>query len=125
MSKKYTKDHEWIEQCGDNWRVGITDYAQQELGDVVAVELPQSGRAVQAGEECMAVESVKAASDIYSPASGTIAAVNNALSDEPALVNESPEGDGWLFELTLDADAVAALDELMDAKAYQKFTEDA
>lgn len=122
MSKKYTKEHEWIEQTGDNWRVGITDFAQEQLGDVVVVELPDAGRAVAAGEECMAIESVKAASDIYSPVAGTIAAVNTALEDNPALVNESPEGEGWLFELEgVDA---AAVDGLMDAAAYEKFVEE-
>lgn len=122
MSKKYTKEHEWIEQHDARWRVGITDFAQEQLGDVVVVELPEVGRVVAAGEECMAIESVKAASDIYSPTAGTIAAVNDALDDNPALVNTSPEDEGWLFELE-DADP-AAMQELMDAAAYAQFVED-
>ena len=122
MSKKYTQEHEWIEPQGENWRVGITDFAQEQLGDVVMVELPEVGRKVTAGEECMAIESVKAASDIYSPVAGTITEVNEALTDNPALVNEAPEGDGWLF--TLQADNPGELEALMDAAAYEKFVEE-
>lgn len=122
MSKHYTQKHEWIEAHGENWRVGITDFAQEQLGDVVMVELPAVGRAVTAGEECMAIESVKAASDIYSPATGTIVAVNESLTDNPALVNESPEGDGWLFDIQIDTPG--DLESLMDTAAYEKFVED-
>lgn len=122
MSKKYTKEHEWIEARGDHWRVGITDYAQAQLGDVVMVDLPEVGREVTAGEECMAIESVKAASDIYSPVSGTIVSVNDALTDNPALVNEAPEGDGWLFDLQVGSDA--DWDLLMDAEAYKAHIEE-
>lgn len=121
MSKKYTKEHEWIEQHGEHWRVGITDFAQEQLGDVVMVDLPEVGRRVAAGEECMAIESVKAASDIYSPAAGTVAAVNEALADNPALVNEAPEGDGWLFDLQLDGGDLPP--GLMDTAAYRDFVE--
>ena len=123
MSKKYTKEHEWIEQHDARWRVGITDFAQEQLGDVVVVEPPELGRVVAAGEECMAIESVKAASDIYAPVAGRVAAVNDALEDNPALVNESPEDEGWLFELE-DADT-AEMDGLMDAEAYAEFVEEA
>jgi glycine cleavage system H protein len=123
MSKKYTKDHEWIEAAGDVWRVGITAYAQEQLGDVVAVELPEAGRALAAGEECAVIESVKAASDIYSPAAGEVCAVNEALADNPALVNEAAEGDGWLWEMRLNNPQDVA--ELMDEAAYQTFVEEA
>ena len=123
MNKKYTKQHEWIEPHGEYWRVGISDFAQEQLGDVVMVDLPEIGRVVAANEECMAIESVKAASDIYSPVAGTIVTVNEALVDNPALVNESPEADGWLFDLRIDDSA--DLDALMDAAAYQQFVENA
>ena len=122
MSKKYTKDHEWIEAQGDIWRVGITNFAQEQLGDVVMVELPDIGRNVAVGEECAVIESVKAASDIYSPAAGEITAVNGDLEDNPALVNESPETEGWLMELRLNDESV--LLSLMDADAYAKFVEE-
>jgi glycine cleavage system H protein len=123
MSKKYTKEHEWIEADGDSYRVGITHYAQEQLGDVVTVELPETGRTLAAGEECAVIESVKAASDIYSPAAGEVTAINDALADDPAMINESPESDGWLWKMTL-ADA-GILDGLMDADAYAKFVEEA
>lgn len=119
--KKYTKDHEWIEQNGAAYRVGITDFAQEQLGDVVVVDLPEVGKELNAGDECMAIESVKAASDIYSPAAGAITAVNDALTDNPALVNESPEKDGWLFDMTLTDPS--ALNSLMTADQYQQFVE--
>lgn len=122
MTKKYTKEHEWIEANGDVWRVGITDFANEQLGDVVAVELPDVGRTVAAGDECGVIESVKAASDIYSPAAGEVVAVNDALTDNPALLNESPEADGWLMDLRLSNPA--ELDGLMDAAAYATFVEE-
>lgn len=123
MSKKYTEKHEWIEANGDVWRVGITNFAQEQLGDVVAVELPDAGRVVATDEECAVIESVKAASDIYSPAAGEITAVNSDLEDNPALVNESPEDEGWLMDMRLTNPA--ELDSLMDADAYAKFIEEA
>lgn len=114
---KFSKDHEYITPDGT---VGITPYAQEQLGDIVYVELPKVGQKLKAGDEAAVVESVKAASEIYSPVSGTVTAVNEALSGDPGLINSSPEGDGWIFKLTLD-DA-SELDGLMDADAYAKLT---
>ena len=122
MSKKFTKEHEWIEASGGGWRVGITDYAQEQLGDVVAVELPEVGDSLKAGDECGVIESVKAASDIFCPIDGEVTAINGALEDDPALLNSSAEGDGWLWEMT--AASAADIDALMDADAYAKFVED-
>lgn len=115
----YTKDHEWIEVEGKAATVGITDYAQGQLGDVVFVELPEPGRAIAAGGEAAVVESVKAASDVYSPVSGTVTEANAALADDPGLVNSAPEGAGWFFRLTLSDPG--ELEALMDAAAYQAF----
>lgn len=117
----FTEDHEWIDVDGDSATVGITDYAQGQLGDIVFVELPASGAVVSKGGDAAVVESVKAASDVYAPVSGTVAEANAALEAEPALVNSAPEGEGWFFKLTL-ADA-GELDGLMDAAAYQAFVE--
>jgi glycine cleavage system H protein len=119
--RHYTKDHEWIEVDGDTATVGITDYAQGQLGDVVFVDLPEPGRAVEKGKEAAVVESVKAASEVYAPVSGTISEVNAALAEDPSLVNSAAEGGGWFFKLTL-ADA-AELDGLMDEAAYKAFLE--
>ena len=118
---KYAKTHEWalLEQ-DDVVRVGITDHAQEQLGDLVYVELPELGRRVQAQEACAVVESVKAASDIYSPVSGEIAAVNQALSESPELVNQQPY-DAWLF--CVKASNSSELDRLLDAKGYQSIAE--
>lgn len=116
---KYTEDHEWIDIDGDVATVGITDYAQNALGDVVFVELPEVGAAFSKGDEAAVVESVKAASEVYAPVSGTIAEVNGALEGEPALVNSAPTGEGWFFKLTL-SDA-GELDGLMDEAAYKAF----
>jgi glycine cleavage system H protein len=114
---KYTSTHEWVEDEGDGIvRVGITDHAQSLLGDMVYVELPEVGRAVDADEECAVVESVKAASDVYSPLAGEIIEVNEQLADSPELVNKDPYGDGWLFRLQLAEDA--DVDTLMDAADY-------
>jgi glycine cleavage system H protein len=96
---KYAKSHEWARLSGDVATVGITDHAQQELTDVVFVELPAAGRKVKAGEACAVVESVKTASDIYSPVSGEVVEVNKAVADNPALVNSAPYGDGWFFKV--------------------------
>jgi glycine cleavage system H protein len=117
----YTRDHEWIEVDGSEATVGITDYAQGQLGDVVFVELPAAGTAVAKGKEAAVVESVKAASEVYAPVSGTVTAMNAALVDDPALVNSAPEGEGWFFRLAL-ADP-AELDGLMDAGGYAAFTD--
>jgi glycine cleavage system H protein len=117
MTTWYTQEHEWLAVDGATATVGVTDYAQAQLGDVVFVELPEVGRVVAKGKEAAVVESVKAASDVYSPASGTVIEANAALTDDPALVNSAPEGEGWFFKLTL-SDA-SELDGLMDAAAYQ------
>lgn len=115
----FTKDHEWIEVDGTTATVGITDYAQGQLGDVVFVELPEPGREVTAGGEAAVVESVKAASEVYAPVSGTVIEANGALSEDPSLVNSAPEEGGWFFRLRLSNPA--ELDALMDARAYQDF----
>lgn len=119
MTTWYTAEHEWIRVAGDTATVGITEYAQGQLGDVVFVELPEAGRAVAKGKEAAVVESVKAASDVYSPVSGTVTEANPALADDPALVNTAPEGEGWFFRLTLSD--TAELDGLMDTDAYKAF----
>lgn len=115
----YTEQDEWIEVEGGTATVGITDYAQGQLGDIVFVELPEPGRVVERGKEAAVVESVKTAADVYAPVSGTVTEVNGALADNPALVNESAEGEGWFFRLTL-ADP-AELEGLMDKAAYEAF----
>jgi glycine cleavage system H protein len=117
----FTKDHEWIDVSGSSATVGITDYAQGQLGDVVFVELPEAGRDVQAGKEAAVVESVKAASEVYAPVSGTVTEANGALADTPDLVNTAPETDGWFFRLMLSNPA--ELDGLMDEGAYKTFVE--
>ena len=119
MSRYYTEDHEWVEVDGEVAPVGITDYAQQQLGDIVFVEVPDEGREVGKGDEAAVVESVKAASDVYAPVSGTVIEGNADLADNPALVNEDPEGEGWFFKLTL-SDA-GELDSLMDEAKYADF----
>lgn len=121
MGIKFTEDHEWIAVEGDTATVGVTDYAQQQLGDVVFVETPDEGSAVSKGGEAGVIESVKAASEIYAPATGEITEGNGALADDPALINTAPEGDGWLFKMTL-SDA-SELDDLMDAAAYKAYVE--
>ena len=121
MSVYYTKDHEWVSVDGDEAVVGITDFAQGQLGDVVFVEVPEAGRAVIQGGEAAVVESVKAASDVYSPVGGTITEGNQAVVDDPSLVNTDPEGEGWFFRLTLgDNDE---LGRLMNADQYKDYCE--
>ncbi|MDV3455583.1 glycine cleavage system protein GcvH [Sphingomonas sp. HF-S4] len=115
----FTEDHEWIQVDGEVATVGITDYAQSQLGDIVFVETPEEGKAVSKGDDAAVVESVKAASDVYAPVAGTVIEGNAQLADNPALVNEDPEGEGWFFKLTL-ADA-GELESLMDEAAYQDF----
>lgn len=122
MSRYFTEEHEWVEVEGKIATVGITEYAQQQLGDVVFVDVPSEGKSFDKGDEAAVVESVKAASDVYSPVSGTIVEGNEVLADEPGLVNSDPEGDGWFFKLEL-ADATE-LDSLMDEAAYKKFVAD-
>jgi glycine cleavage system H protein len=118
---RYTDQHEWIRLEGDEATIGITKFAAESLGDVVFVELPASGKAVKAGGEAAVVESVKAASDIYAPAGGTVTAVNTVLEKEPSKVNEDPEGAGWFFKIKLtDKNEFA---KLMDSAAYAKFVE--
>ena len=116
---RFTKDHEWIRQDGDTATIGITDFAQQQLGDIVYVELPAPGSRVEAGKEAAVVESAKAASEVYAPVTGEIVAVNGAIADDPAKVNADPMGEGWF--LTVKLDDPAALDALMDEAAYAKF----
>ncbi len=118
---KYTKDHEWVRLEGDVATIGITDHAQNALGDVVFVDLPEIGREVAAGEACAVVESVKAASDIYAPVGGRIVEVNSALAEDPSLVNREPSGGGWFFKLELRDPAESA--GLMDEAAYHAFVE--
>ena len=119
MSRYFTRDHEWIAVEGDIGTVGITDYAQGQLGDITFVELPAVGQDVKKGESCSVVDSVKAASDVYSPVSGSVTDANGALDDEPELVNTDPEKGGWLFRLKL-ADP-GELGGLMDKDAYDAY----
>ncbi len=119
MTLKFTEDHEWILVEGSVATVGITDFAQKQLGDVVFVEVPEAGRALEQGKDAAVVESVKAASEIYAPATGTVTEGNDALADAPATVNEDPMGEGWFFKMEL-ADP-SELDDLMDQDAYDKF----
>lgn len=114
---KYARSHEWARLDGDTATVGITDHAQHELTDVVFVELPAVGRALRAGEACAVVESVKTASDIYSPLAGTVTAINPDAAANPALLNTAPYGNGWLFKLK--PAPVSGLDNLLDAPAYR------
>ena len=116
---RFTKDHEWIRQDGDIAVIGITDYAQQQLGDIVYVELPATGTRVEAGKEAAVVESAKAASEVYAPVSGEVVAVNDVIADDPAKVNADPLGEGWF--LTVKLDDPKQLDGLMDEAAYQAF----
>lgn len=119
MARYFTKDHEWIDASGQVVTIGITDHAQGQLGDIVFVELPEIGRAVSTGDDVAVVESVKAASDVYSPVDGTVTEANEAIVDNPAMVNESPEGDGWFFKVEVAGELNAA--EWMDAEAYKAF----
>jgi glycine cleavage system H protein len=121
MSVYYTREHEWVRVEGDGATVGITDFAQGQLGDVVFVEVPEAGRVVTKGGEAAVVESVKAASDVYAPVGGTVTHGNQAVVDEPSLVNTDPEGEGWFFKLTLsDANELGGL---MSADQYKEYCE--
>ena len=122
MTVYYSKEHEWIRVEGDQATVGITDFAQGQLGDVVFVEVPEAGRAVTRGQEAAVVESVKAASDVYAPVSGTVAECNQAVVDEPSLVNSDPEGEGWFFKVTLSDNH--ELSELMNAEQYKAYCDE-
>jgi glycine cleavage system H protein len=117
MSTHYTKEHEWVRAEGGEAAVGISSYAQEQLGDIVFVELPEVGKSLKKGDIAAVVESVKAASEVYAPASGEVVAVNEALGDDPGLVNRNPEDGGWFFKLKL-ANA-GELDGLMDSGAYK------
>jgi glycine cleavage system H protein len=119
MPRYFTDEHEWIDVAGDIATVGITDYAQGQLGDIVFVELPAPGTAVEKGKDAAVVESVKAASDVYAPITGEVTEGNPALEEDPSLVNTSPEEDGWFFKMTV-GDA-SELEGLMDAGAYKEF----
>jgi len=118
---RYTKDHEWVKLDGEIVTVGITDYAQQQLGELVFIELPELERDVTAGEACAVVESVKAASDIYSPLAGRIAEINETIVEDPEIVNSDAEGEGWFFRLEIDDPA--SFEELLDQDAYDEFVE--
>lgn len=117
----FTQDHEWIAVDGTTATVGITDYAQSQLGDIVFAEVPAAGTKVEKGKEAAVVESVKAASDVYAPVTGEVVEGNGALTDDPSLVNTAPESDGWFFKLTL-ADP-SELDGLMDEAGYKAFVD--
>lgn len=122
MARYFTDEHEWIDVDGDSATVGITDYAQGQLGDIVFVELPATGTMLDKGGDAAVVESVKAASDVYAPISGEVMETNAALEDDPALVNTSPEEDGWFFKMTVGDKG--ELDGLMDARAYKAFCDE-
>jgi glycine cleavage system H protein len=120
MTVRYSEDHEYIRIEGTTGIVGITDYAQGQLGDIVFVELPAIGKVLKKGDEAAVVESVKAASEIYAPVAGTVVGINDRLSGDPALVNQDPRGEGWIFQIEL-TDA-SELDGLMDEAAYAELT---
>ncbi|TRD11821.1 glycine cleavage system protein GcvH [Erythrobacter insulae] len=121
MPRYFTEEHEWIDVEGESATVGITDYAQEQLGDIVFVELPDVGAMLDKGGDAAVVESVKAASDVYAPITGEVTEGNASLEDEPALVNSSPEEEGWFFRMTIsDRDE---LEGLMDDKAYKAFVD--
>jgi len=117
MSLYFTKDHEWIRVDGDTATVGISDHAQEQLGDIVFAEVPETGRRLTKGQEAAVVESVKAASDVYSPVSGEVIDGNSKVGDDPSIVNSDPEGEGWFLKLKLDNPS--ELDGLMDEAAYR------
>ena len=120
-ARRYTEDHEWVLLEGGTVSVGISDHAQEQLGDVVYVELPEEGAGLAEGDQAATVESVKAASEIYAPVAGEVVEVNGALNDDPSLVNSDPFGNGWFFKIKIaDADAVA---KLMDENAYKEYVE--
>lgn len=120
MTTKFTPDHEYIRVEGETGTVGITPYAQEQLGDIVFVELPPVGKVLHKGAEAAVVESVKAASEIYAPVSGTIVEVNSLLTNDPSLVNSDPEKGGWMFKIAINN--AEELEDLLDASAYQELT---
>jgi glycine cleavage system H protein len=119
MSLYFTREHEWIRVDGDVATVGISDHAQESLGDIVFAEVPEAGRALAKGQEAAVVESVKAASDVYSPVGGEVIEGNSAIADDPALINRDPEGEGWFFKLKLSDPS--ELDGLMDESSYREW----
>ncbi|MFL6860161.1 MAG: glycine cleavage system protein GcvH [Sphingomicrobium sp.] len=119
MTVYFTKEHEWIRVEGDTATVGISDHAQEQLGDIVFAEVPEAGKQLSKGQEAAVVESVKAASDVYAPVSGEVTEGNQAVTDDPALINSDPEGAGWFFKLKLSDPG--ELDGLMDEGAYREF----
>jgi glycine cleavage system H protein len=119
MSLYFTKEHEWIRVDGDTATVGISDHAQEQLGDIVFAEVPETGKRLSKGQEAAVVESVKAASDVYSPVSGEVVDGNSKVADDPSIVNSDPEGEGWFFKLKLDNPG--ELDGLMDEAAYREW----
>ena len=119
MSVYFTKEHEWIRVEGDVATVGISDHAQEALGDIVFAEVPDAGRSLNKGDDAAVVESVKAASDVYAPVGGEVVEGNSALGDDPALINRDPEGEGWFFKLKLSDPS--ELDGLMDEAAYREW----
>ena len=121
MSLYFTRDHEWIRVDGDTTTVGISDHAQSALGDIVFAEVPEAGKTLAKGQEAAVVESVKAASDVYSPLAGEVVEGNAAVADDPALINRDPEGEGWFFKLKL-ADP-GEVDGLMDEAAYREWVQ--
>ncbi|MGR3914431.1 MAG: glycine cleavage system protein GcvH [Gammaproteobacteria bacterium] len=121
MSTKYTEEHEWVREQDGLYAVGITDYAQEQLGEIVYVELPDAGKEITRGEDAAVVESVKAASEIKSPLSGRVVAHNEKLADSPELINAEPESGGWFY--TMRASDAAEWEGLLDADAYQKFVQ--
>ncbi|CTQ70143.1 glycine cleavage system protein GcvH [Roseibium alexandrii] len=121
MTTYYSKDHEWISVEGGTATIGITAYAQEQLGDVVFVELPETGKALSQGDEAAVVESVKAASEVYAPIDGEVTAANDVLADEPAKVNEDPEGAAWFIKMTVGNEGQLA--DLMDEAAYKAYIE--
>ncbi len=114
---KYSAEHEWVKAANGTARVGITDFAQDALGDIVYVQVPEVGTAIRAGDTCGELESTKSVSDLYAPVTGTVSAVNEALADQPDLVNSDPYGEGWLIDVQLDDEA--EVEALMDAETYQ------
>ncbi len=119
MSRYFTEDHEWVDVDGDIGTVDISEYAQSQLGDIVFVDVPEDGKALSKGDEAAVVESVKAASDVYSPVSGNVLEGNSQLADDPSLVNSDAEGEGWFFKITLSDPS--ELETLMDETAYEAF----
>ena len=123
MSARYTENDEWITVDGDTGTVGITGYAQDQLGDIVYVELPEVGKSFKQGEEIGVVESVKAAAEIYAPADGEVTEINSALTDKPGIINEDPNGAGWIYKLKLSNGS--QVDSLMDDGAYKEYRPEA